>query len=287
MLDNAYGDDTLEELTAAVIMMARIQPADDKGDAEPKYDADAISEVNASQINLISRMLSKGVHGHTSHEKLKTIINTSDDDQIDSNIMFDDPYVENNGGIDEHDSNAHDQSFDIESLVYNVQKYAANQQRINYELKKQKALLQQEFETYKEWVKMLEKKPVHFSKYKEAYEELERKIPKKDFKERENKYLEDIVDLKEKLSSHDRTVYKIGQSIQTIHMLEKKPNKVYDPFLKAGMVYQNLERLKKAIAAQPKMYDGERIHSNKLIIDSPGSDETLEDAKESRLKMKD
>ncbi|GJV72904.1 hypothetical protein Tco_1492899 [Tanacetum coccineum] len=30
MLDNAYGDDTLEELRAVVIMMAHIQPADDK-----------------------------------------------------------------------------------------------------------------------------------------------------------------------------------------------------------------------------------------------------------------
>ncbi|GKA65333.1 hypothetical protein Tco_0765040 [Tanacetum coccineum] len=71
MLDNAYGDETLEELT------------------------EAISE-------------------------LKTVINTSDDDQIDYNIIFDYPYVANNGGTDEHDSNAHDQSFDIESLVYNV-----------------------------------------------------------------------------------------------------------------------------------------------------------------------
>ncbi|GJW56203.1 hypothetical protein Tco_0102934 [Tanacetum coccineum] len=69
-------------------------------------------------------------------------------------------------------------------------------------------------------------------------------------------------------------------------MLGKKPNKVYDHFLKAGLGYQNPERLKKAIAAQPKMYDGERLHNTKLIIDSPDSEETLEDAEESRLKMK-
>ncbi|GKB42980.1 hypothetical protein Tco_0887922 [Tanacetum coccineum] len=99
MLDNAYGDDTLEELSEAVIMMARIQPAD----AEPKYDVEVISEVNASQINIISGMLSKGVHEHANNEKLKTVINTSDDDQIDSNIIFNDPYVENNRGTDEHD----------------------------------------------------------------------------------------------------------------------------------------------------------------------------------------
>ncbi|GKF15353.1 hypothetical protein Tco_0056815 [Tanacetum coccineum] len=45
MLDYAYGDETLEELTAAVIMMAHIQPANDKTETEPKYDAEAISEV--------------------------------------------------------------------------------------------------------------------------------------------------------------------------------------------------------------------------------------------------
>ncbi|GKC20688.1 hypothetical protein Tco_1022838 [Tanacetum coccineum] len=88
------------------------------------------------------------------------------------------------------------------------------------------------------------------------------------------------MDLEEKLSSHDQIVNKIGQSIQTIHMFGKKPNNVYDPFLKVGLGYQNLECLKKAIAAQPKMYDCDRIHSTKLKIDSPDSKETLEDAEE-------
>ncbi|GJT28004.1 hypothetical protein Tco_0908279 [Tanacetum coccineum] len=69
-------------------------------------------------------------------------------------------------------------------------------------------------------------------------------------------------------------------------MLVKKSNKVYDPFLKAGLGYQNPKRLKNAIATQPKMYDDERLQSTKFIIDSPDSKETLEDAEESRLKMK-
>nr|GEZ70301.1 hypothetical protein [Tanacetum cinerariifolium] len=38
---------------------------------------------------------------------------------------------------------------------------------------------------------------------------------------------------------------------------------------------------KKAIAAKPKMYDGERLQRTKLIIDSPDYEETLEDTKES------
>ncbi|GJU15486.1 putative reverse transcriptase domain, reverse transcriptase zinc-binding domain protein [Tanacetum coccineum] len=111
-------------------------------------------------------------------------------------------------------------------------------------------------------------------------------LAKKAFKERENLYLDDIVDLEENLSSHDRIVYKMGQSIQTIHMLGKTPNKVYDLFLKAGLGYQNPERIKKAIAAQPNIYHGEMLYNTKLKIDSPDFEKTLEDAEESRLKMR-
>ncbi|GKB15790.1 hypothetical protein Tco_0849713 [Tanacetum coccineum] len=149
MLDNAYGDETLEELTAVV---------------------------NASHIDLISSMISKGVHEHTNHEKLKTVINTSDDDQIDCNIIFDDPYVENNGGTVEHDSNAHDQFFDIKCLAYNVQREVENQQRLNIKLKKKKLLLQKELEMCKERVKTLEFKSAQCSKYKETCDDLEREI---------------------------------------------------------------------------------------------------------------
>nr|GEW54490.1 hypothetical protein [Tanacetum cinerariifolium] len=116
MLDNSYGDDTLEELIAAVIMMAQIQTADDNADREPSYDVKAVSEVYASNK----------VHEQVNHAKRKTIIHTSADDQIDSNIIFDDAYVENNGGTSEHDLNAHDEYHNIQMLAYNVQREAEN-----------------------------------------------------------------------------------------------------------------------------------------------------------------
>nr|GEX32725.1 hypothetical protein [Tanacetum cinerariifolium] len=78
------------------------------------YDAKAVSEVNASSK----------VHNQMSHVKRKNIIHTSDDDQIDSNIIFDDPFVENNGGTSEHDSNTHDGYNKIQMLAYNVQREA-------------------------------------------------------------------------------------------------------------------------------------------------------------------
>nr|GEU57060.1 hypothetical protein [Tanacetum cinerariifolium]GEW79316.1 hypothetical protein [Tanacetum cinerariifolium] len=160
MLDISYGEEIMEEITTTVMLMACIQPANGNVETVPSYDGKAISEVNVSSK----------VHEQISHEKRKTIIQTSDDDQIDSNIIFDDPYVEN---------------------IY-----------------------------------------------------------------------------------------------QTIHMVGKTPNKVFDLFLKVGLGYNNPERLKKVITAQPKMYDGEKLHSAKLVIDSPDSEETLEDAEKSRLKMR-
>nr|GEZ13825.1 hypothetical protein [Tanacetum cinerariifolium] len=104
MVDNSFGDETLKELTAAVIMMAQIQPADDNAVTEPTYNAKPVSEVNA-----LHKMIPKGVHEHKNHGKRKIVINTSDDDQIDSNIIFDDPYVKNKDGTSEHDSNAHEE----------------------------------------------------------------------------------------------------------------------------------------------------------------------------------
>ncbi|GKC05075.1 hypothetical protein Tco_0996685 [Tanacetum coccineum] len=125
MLDTSYGEE-LEELTAAVMLMARLQPSDVNAETVPSYNAKAVSQVHASSK----------VHEQVSHGKRKTIIQTTDDDQIDSNIIFDDPYVENNGGTSEHDSTAHDEHREIQMLAYNVQREAENKKRLNNELKK-------------------------------------------------------------------------------------------------------------------------------------------------------
>nr|GEW09787.1 reverse transcriptase domain-containing protein [Tanacetum cinerariifolium] len=92
MFDNAYRDNTLEELNAAVIMMERIQPTDDKSDLTPTYDAEFNTEVNDLQVDMISGLLSKSDREQRRHEKIETIIHTSADDQIDYDIIFDDPY---------------------------------------------------------------------------------------------------------------------------------------------------------------------------------------------------
>ncbi|GJT25845.1 retrovirus-related pol polyprotein from transposon TNT 1-94 [Tanacetum coccineum] len=111
----------MEELTVAVMLIAQIQPTDGNAETVPSYDAKAVSEVNAS---------SKG-HEQVSHVKCKTIIQTSDDDQIDSNIIFDGPYVDNNGGTSEHDSNAHDKYHEIQIIQKNEMLNAKLEKSLN------------------------------------------------------------------------------------------------------------------------------------------------------------
>nr|GEV99895.1 hypothetical protein [Tanacetum cinerariifolium] len=142
MLDTSYGEE-LEELTTSVMLMDRIQPANKNAETVPSYDATVVSQVHA---------LCK-VHEQVNHGKRKTIIQTIYDDQIYYNIIFDDLFVENNGGTSEHDSTAHDEYREIQMLAYNVQREAENQNQLSNELKQQKDLLQRELETFKDRVK--------------------------------------------------------------------------------------------------------------------------------------
>ncbi|GKC36929.1 hypothetical protein Tco_1049313 [Tanacetum coccineum] len=79
--------DELEDLSATVCMMARIQQADNDSEKARTYDSTFISK-------------------HEQHEIIKPTVGN---DQINSDIIFDDPNVEVNDGKVEDDKNAHDQ----------------------------------------------------------------------------------------------------------------------------------------------------------------------------------
>ncbi|GKA73762.1 retrovirus-related pol polyprotein from transposon TNT 1-94 [Tanacetum coccineum] len=191
------------------MLMARIQPANGNDKTVPSFDAKAVSEANASFK----------VHEQVSHVKCKNIIQTFDDDQIDSNIIFDDPYVENNGGTSEHDSNAHDEYHEIQMLAYNVKtfesktiqcsKYKETCEELEHELRDDKDTIERILK---------EKDKIQSDFFKIENEKLliqnETQLAKKAFNERENWYLEDIADLEEKPSSHDRIVYKVATRTQ-------------------------------------------------------------------------
>ncbi|GJV32096.1 retrovirus-related pol polyprotein from transposon TNT 1-94 [Tanacetum coccineum] len=126
-----HGDSQNNNLTTAMMLLAQAitqkfstptNSPDGNAVTEPTYDATAVSEVNDSHK----------AHEQMNHAKRKTIIHAFDDDQIISNIIFDDPYVENNCGISEHDSNDHDEYHYIQIMAYNVQREFENKKRLKH-----------------------------------------------------------------------------------------------------------------------------------------------------------
>ncbi|GJS81591.1 hypothetical protein Tco_0748132 [Tanacetum coccineum] len=90
----------IEELSPNICLMARIQPANNTSDAGPSYDSAFISEVQSSSINENKEQM------YPTHTKI--INSTIGDDQIDSNIIFDEPNEHVNSGSVEKDTHVPD-----------------------------------------------------------------------------------------------------------------------------------------------------------------------------------
>ncbi|GJY27833.1 hypothetical protein Tco_0403600 [Tanacetum coccineum] len=84
----------LKELCASVCMMAQIQQVDCDSNKGPVYDSDFLSGVSDPSMSFISELYSINDHEQKYHEQPEIIKPTIGDDQINSDIIFDDPKVE-------------------------------------------------------------------------------------------------------------------------------------------------------------------------------------------------
>ncbi|GJZ87857.1 hypothetical protein Tco_0659639 [Tanacetum coccineum] len=106
---------------------------------------------------------------------------------------------------------------------------------------------------------------------------------KNESKEKENKYMENEIDLEKKIKELDNIIFKVGQSAQIVHMLTK-PRAFYDNIHKQALGYQKPFYLKKAQRIKPTLYDGIVI-SAKHVMPMIDDEETLILEEESRSKM--
>ncbi|GKC01937.1 hypothetical protein Tco_0993547 [Tanacetum coccineum] len=108
---------------------------------------------------------------------------------------------------------------------------------------------------------------------------------KKDFKQKEDKFLEEFLDLKKLKDKIEDRLYKQDQSIQTVHML-CKPKSFYDEKHKVAIGYKNPVCLARAKQAQSALYNGHVLvttnHTPTVIHDS---EDTRELAEITRNKM--
>ncbi|GJW25552.1 retrovirus-related pol polyprotein from transposon TNT 1-94 [Tanacetum coccineum] len=97
------------------------------------------------------------------------------------------------------------------------------------------------------------------------------------YKTREEKEIEKVIALENKVKALDDIIYKTSQSVQTMNMLN---HNCITSFVKP-------EFLKKAQRANPRLYDIGFYNDNIALMLSPESDETIRLAQESRSKLSD
>ncbi|GJW12453.1 hypothetical protein Tco_1578280 [Tanacetum coccineum] len=110
---------------------------------------------------------------------------------------------------------------------------------------------------------------------------------KKDFKQKEKKYLKEFLDMKALKEKVEDKLYKQYQSLQTVHML-CKPKPYYDERNKVAIGYKNPLCLIRAKQVQPALYNGhEIIKTNHVPTIVHNTEDTLEIAEMTRKKMND
>ncbi|GJX91494.1 integrase, catalytic region, zinc finger, CCHC-type containing protein [Tanacetum coccineum] len=95
----------IKELSANICLMARIQPANFDSNAGPSYHSAFLSEVQPPSTSYVNLLFAKDNHEQKYPKQLKIINNIIGDDQINSNIIFDEPNEDVNSGSVEYDNN--------------------------------------------------------------------------------------------------------------------------------------------------------------------------------------
>nr|GEX45726.1 hypothetical protein [Tanacetum cinerariifolium] len=148
--------------------------------------------------------------------------------------------------------------FQAELDRYNVVKYASKINDLNQTISEMK----KELFAHQETISIL-------SQAKEAQ--------LKFYKTREDKEIDKVIVLENKNKDLDNIVYKIGQSVQTMNMLNRN----------CKTSFAKPEFLKKAQRANPRLYDIGCYNDNLALMLAPESDEVIRLEKESRSKLSD
>ncbi|GJW31549.1 hypothetical protein Tco_0051581 [Tanacetum coccineum] len=300
----------IEELSANICLMARIQLANIDSDVGPSYDYAFLGEVHTPSTSYVNPLFAKDDQEQKYPMQPKIIINIIGDDQIDSNIIFDEPNEVVNSGSVDYDNNVQE-SYELEQLARNAYKETEKQQIIAQKVQQQNIMLTKQLETYKEKVRVFEmtkdNNTTYFNEYIEAdrkakrfeqesqsqfihdrdiIRDLEQQHDTLEVSENEDKYHDTVFDLDAKVKKNEDTMLKIGNSLQGMFTPGPKPMSFYDLNLKHGLGYTNPYTLKKAISQNLKLYDASCLDDSKIHMNVRDTEDILDDATKSQIKIK-
>ncbi|GJX98635.1 hypothetical protein Tco_0355654 [Tanacetum coccineum] len=234
----------------------------------PSYDSAFLSEVQTPSTSYVNPLFAKDKQEQKYPKQPKIINNTIGDDQIDSNIIFDEPNEDVNSGSVEYDNNVQE-SYELEQLARNAYKEAEKQQIIakkRFEKESQSQFIHDR-DIIRDLEQQRDKLELSVVELKRQIVELQKTqtILKRKMSENEDKYHDTVLDLEARAKKNEDVVLKISNSLQGMFMLGPKPMSFYDSNVKHGLGYENSYTLKKEISRNPKLYDASCFDDSKFM----------------------
>nr|GEV43472.1 hypothetical protein [Tanacetum cinerariifolium] len=228
-------------------------------------DLDEIEEVNANYI-----LMANLQQASTRVLRLTKLSSMTQTDQLS---------VEQSGGtVEQHPANVEKTRVLYDSLYNNLAIKVEKDNTVNRKLSKTNAELTTELARYKNKKDLNKQFSVEKSNVSSLLEE--KKKLKSDFKIREDELVDKQIQLEKKIKELNNILVKMGQLIQTIHMLSPKPDSFYHTELKMALGYQSPFYIKQAQQKQQSLSDGKVLfekHDPPVVHDSK---ETLQLAQE-------
>ncbi|GKC46998.1 hypothetical protein Tco_1064720 [Tanacetum coccineum] len=324
---DAFDSDVDEAPTAQTMFMANLSSADPVYDeAGPSYDSDILSEVHDNDHYQDAVCEHHEVHEMHDDVQPNYVVDSHADYTSDSNMIPYDQYVKDNA-VPVVQSNVSSVPNDAYMMILNdIYEPSAQCVSVPTHNNVVVNSLTDELATYKKLAELYERRAkfeltereqkineqlrIVIADRNRKEENLKRELHsvklqltstinhnksmveevtslKKDFKQKENKYLEEFLDMKALKEKVEDKLYKQDQSLQTVHML-CKPKPYYDEQNKVAIGYKNPLRLTHAKQVQSALYNGhEIIKTNHVPAIVHNSEDTLEIAEITRKKMND
>nr|GEZ65691.1 hypothetical protein [Tanacetum cinerariifolium] len=272
-------------------------------EARPSYDSDILSKVQDHDHYQDVYCAHHEEHAMHDNVQLNHVVNSHADYTRDSYMTLYDQYVKDNvvPVVHSNVSNTYRNTVVGNSLTVELATYKEHvklyERRASFELTEREQKINEQLRLVisdRNFKEETLKKELHSVKLqlastinhnKSMVEEVT--FLKKDFKQRENKYLEEFLDMKALKENVKDRLFKQDQSLQTVHML-CRPKPYYNELNKVAIGYNNLLCLTHVKQVHLALYNGhEIIKDNYVPTIVHNTDDTLEIAKITRRKMKD
>ncbi|GKA72626.1 hypothetical protein Tco_0778842, partial [Tanacetum coccineum] len=125
---------------------------------------------------------------------------------------------------------------------------------------------------------------IYYKRQKEEYQKTQT-IFNQTQRDKEEKYLNDIIQLQAKNKDLENVVCKMGKSTKILRLLTNEQKAFQDNLRNSGLGYNGPYVLSQAYAKIPKLYRAYELCNKNEQLDVFDSKKTLEDAEKSQLKM--